>query len=916
MSAPLEPAMPLDQQLPEGAGARLRLAEERRRAGDDAGAEAAYRGTLALEPRHLAAMLGLAQVVGRRCGAEAALPLLRLATEAHPAHGGARLELAEALRRAGCAEAAEAEFRRVAGSAPAHAAGALLGLARIARERGDGEALDGFRAALAANPGSLGLRLELAQELARLGRTAEAEAAYAAVLELSPDHLGGLIALGQAARARGEREAALARFEAAATSHPSHPGAALELAHELRDAGRLDEAEARYRAVLAAMPAPRQSVAALLGLGLLERLRGDRAASLSCIEAALGLALPEGPAAALAPALELAAELRDRGAHDDAARILDAVSATGTPPLSALLARGLLHRARGDRAAALAAFEEAARHHPAHAQPLVEAALEHRALGAPEAAAAALRRALAFDPGHLGAELQYSDLLWMAEDAEGSLAICRRLVAARPGALQPRLDAARALAQLGRVAEALGMLEDASARFGSQPAIALRRAEILGQSGELRAARAILAAASGAAPHHHGLRVRAAQAALAAGEAGAARDLLADSGACPPQTVADHAALALLRGQLADARWQPAAALAAFDAALRLDPRHAGALAESARACLLLMDAEGAWRRLEASLRVSASSLKLRGRSARASQHHLGQILDEFRLDPETVARLAVLGTLPAVERIAPLLDLLRGAPGSTPAAIALMLALRQAGMLDRTPSGGTIPRRIGQYWDATEPPGDVRALMETWSAGHPGWAHHVFDDAGARAFLRDAAAAGWIGTEVPDAYLCATMPAQKADVFRLAWLAVEGGWWLDADDRCVGPLDGLAPPDADLVLYQEEYATLGNNMIGAAPGHPVIRHALHLAAKAVNRGDADVVWLSTGPGLLTRAFACLLATEGGTDAAWLPGVAVLERGVLARAVARHCRAAYKSTDRHWLRATGAARRVRLETVG
>ena len=33
------------------------------------------------------------------------------------------------------------------------------------------------------------------------------------------------------------------------------------------------------------------------------------------------------------------------------------------------------------------------------------------------------------------------------------------------------------------------------------------------------------------------------------------------------------------------------------------------------------------------------------------------------------------------------------------------------------------------------------------------------------------------------------------------------------------------------------------------------------MAVTAVNRGDQDLIWLSTGPGMLTRAFAIEWAT-------------------------------------------------------
>ena len=88
------------------------------------------------------------------------------------------------------------------------------------------------------------------------------------------------------------------------------------------------------------------------------------------------------------------------------------------------------------------------------------------------------------------------------------------------------------------------------------------------------------------------------------------------------------------------------------------------------------------------------------------------------------------------------------------------------------------------------------------------------------------------------------------------------------------------------LFVYQEDFGTLGNNVIGAAPQHPVIGRALDLAVAAVGRGDRDILWLSTGPGLLTRAFAQTLASTPLVWAAWLDQIVVLDRRKLRHAVA------------------------------
>src|SRR5947207_4563780 len=77
-------------------------------------------------------------------------------------------------------------------------------------------------------------------------------------------------------------------------------------------------------------------------------------------------------------------------------------------------------------------------------------------------------------------------------------------------------------------------------------------------------------------------------------------------------------------------------------------------------------------------------------------------------------------------------------------------------------------------------------------------------------------------------------------------------------------------------------------------------------------RGDQPrrfrIVWLATGPGLLTRAFVQeMLQAENGVATA-LNAVAVLDRCGLYRAVAIHCFAAYKQTSRHWSNAVFSRR--------
>ncbi len=188
---------------------------------------------------------------------------------------------------------------------------------------------------------------------------------------------------------------------------------------------------------------------------------------------------------------------------------------------------------------------------------------------------------------------------------------------------------------------------------------------------------------------------------------------------------------------------------------------------------------------------------------------------------------------------------------------------------------------------------------MRTWQRRNPAHAYRGSTMRVAQAWLRQ-----HCPPAVLHAYRRARWPATKADVFRLAWLFAEGGCYADADDRCLRPIDQLLPAQAGFVTFQEEYGTLGNNFLAASPLHPVIGLALQSAVTAINRGDDDMTWLMTGPGLITRAFASTLAASMLAPAEWLRRTRILDRHELERVVATHCAVGYKITSRHWLRST------------
>lgn len=337
--------------------------------------------------------------------------------------------------------------------------------------------------------------------------------------------------------------------------------------------------------------------------------------------------------------------------------------------------------------------------------------------------------------------------------------------------------------------------------------------------------------------------------------------------------------------------------------AARLLPEDPGPRNDLTRASFITMDLEAAFTHLRAAGALERHNNKLRGRSLNVSQTHYGQILDEYRMDQEAARVVAALWTRPPRARLAALRELVAASPDNTALAVSLLLSLRQCAPLRGAPVPGmAVPRVIHQFWDSTDVPPDIEKLMQSWREMNPGWELKLHNDATAAALLE-----AHFPQPVLTAFRRTHEPAQRADLFRLAVLALEGGVYADSDDRCLRPLDEFLPPGAGLVLYQEDLGTLGNNFIAAMPRAALLLKALEQAVNAINRGDTDIVWLATGPGLISRVVAEELARGTCIPA----GLFVFDRREAFQAIGMHCAAGYKRAGRHWLETSFSKRAPR-----
>ena len=833
---------------PHHIGAKIERSVSLRDVGRRDEAEAGCREVLVQDPNNIAALIALCHTLRQRGDHAGALAACEAAVVAHPHHIGAKIERSVSLRDVGRLDEAEAGCREVLVQDPNNIAG-LIALCHTLRQRGDhAGALAACEAAVVAHPHHIGAKIARSVSLRDVGRLDEAEAGCREVLVQDTNNIAGLIALCHTLRQRGDHAGALAACEAAVVAHPHHIGAKIARSVSLRDVGRRDEAEAGCREVLVQDP---NNIAALIALCHTSRQRGDHAGALAACEAAV-VAHPYH----IGAKIERSASLRDVGRRDEAEAGCREVLVQDPNNIPALIALCHTLRQRSDHAGALAACEAAVVAHPNHIGAKIERSVSLRDVGRRDEADAGFREVLARDPYHLGALEQIAEQAWVADSTQKSLDISRGVIETNPRELWPYLKASRAAAEIESTKKACDILNEARVQCGDQPQITAGRIALFKQVRDWNTALAYVDEARAGAIDAFPVWEQSVGVLVETGDYETAQQLI---DARQADTKKEASRIAFFRGLLSEIRCDLQSAAANFHQALADNPNATEVHWAGARTALKRLDLDNCRDHLRAMVKLNAFGHLLNRHSSNISQTHIGQLIDEFALDALLLKALKATVELTRAQQLTRLCDLVRENPDHTPSAIMLMIVLRREGHLSsprpHAKADMLIPARIAQFWDTPEPPDDISQIMAGWKHCNPSFEYLRFDNLAAARFLGE-----HHPEEVVRAFMRATEPAQKADLFRLAFLSVRGGYYVDADDRCLAPINSYIPAGGRFVASLEHYGTIGNNFIGATPNHPVIDLALQWASRAVNRGDRDTIWLSTGPGLLTRAFATHVA--------------------------------------------------------
>jgi tetratricopeptide (TPR) repeat protein len=766
---------------------------------------------------------------------------------------------------------------------PAHFT-ATLGMAELelARDQLD-EAIPWYHAALQIQPDDDAIRATLMHVLRRAGVAAD---------------IPGLIERAEAAYAQGRAREALAHFHQALAAAPENGDLQAATARCLRQLGEYAAAEAQLRGVLAHDPG---QFAATLGMAELEMARGHAGAAIPWFRAAQDI---QPGNALIARALIQAMVQAGDGAGAEA---LLGEALADNPQDRVLLSTHIdLLIGRGDLTGALAASAIARAHpeasgwcHLRHGELLAH-------LGRTGEALEVLQAIDANDDLPLAAQVLRARGVLLRELGRlpESLEHLRQAVEREPSCPDYAVALASLLAELGAFQEGLELLQEAERRVGavrglaSQPWLRLARVILYRGSGDREPA---LAIADGLALDPQvGFHARVQRAELLMGcadpRAADAIDSLQPLGA-------DQ----LRQERLSRSEWLRS--LYRFKEALEpLEPLLASEpldLLAAERACLLhvlVMDlkaAQNLFQRLRTAKQMSGNP-----RLAETAFHGLHRcLMEEFNTDLPSTARIRALAAEAPDRRLAPLAGLLRQEPQCSAAAIALLIAARQAGRLDdwaspppADPQTPPIPHDIVQFWDAKPLPDGIRSLMLSWPETNPSCRHHVADRAAAQAFLERHAT-----PLVRRAFAAALSPVLQSDLFRLAWLVERGGIYADADDRCQFSLEPLFAGGVSLVLMQEDIGSIGNNLIAATPRHPFLAEVLELAARRVLQHQGSNPWFLSGPGLFTQVFARRWAAVLSDPATPRPpGLRLLTQHELSRRVSMHLQTPVKVSEGSW----------------
>jgi len=275
---------------------------------------------------------------------------------------------------------------------------------------------------------------------------------------------------------------------------------------------------------------------------------------------------------------------------------------------------------------------------------------------------------------------------------------------------------------------------------------------------------------------------------------------------------------------------------------------------------------------------------------------HSALVINDLRSNPRLFQALMDTFKLKGKYRVRAIADIVSDHPSYLGSSLYLMKELRLQKIFNQLKPGiePQIPKVIIQYWDQERKPDEITKMMNSWKDIHPNYEHKCYSARTAYEFLQNE-----YDLKVAEAFTRCEGPAMQADFFRLAYLNKYGGFYADADDMCVNSLERVLP--YELVVMQEDFATIGNNFIGVIPTHPTIKIAFKYVLQNLSEYCNENAWFKTGPAILTNALA-IYFSKFIISGDPLPPIKVLSISEFRSVVNQQVPLAYKRTNKSWFK--------------
>ena len=807
---------------------------------------------------------------------------------------------------------------------------AIIYLAKIHRkENKRTKALELFQKALEISPTTIGANINVAIELRDLGRFQEAEQQLTKAQEYAPNHFDILIQFAELENKRQDKEKALIYFQKAEDKYPERSGPGLKIAEILRDLNRFEEANTQLYKLIKKYPKkveihlskieilcdlrrfgeaknhlellykkyPDDS-RVLIHLGHLERKLGQRKKALHWFR------LAQEKTSNAKQNLEVQTfaieELRDLNILDEAVQLANQIIQQFPHNIRAQIIKGSILQKQLKLKEAVNLYKNILSNEPKHLTSRLELSKIYRQLGQVTKARSLLQETHKLLGSNLHTLIQLGVLNEALENSRIAAQCYQKACQEYPDNHQGYCNLANFLFFQGKTEQALNLLQKAQVKIPNTVPVLIRLIDFQIRLGNFEVSRQLLKDGLNNFPHNIELLWQLCRLYMGEGDYSAALGILDKISTDNQEWIRKTEQLKaniyfyLYDYQKAEQHLKKAISLATIATGDR--NRLGTILMLTGRIEEAYQEFKIATEELTRKNSLDQTLVPFRGNPA--------MITNELRMNPPLMAKLQAAQQETEDERILELGSILAKEPTYLGSALYLARELRVQGIFDKlqqalsqnVTSSPTIPRRIVQFWDESEPPPEIERICQSWRDFNPEYEYIRFSLETTVAFLKK-----HYDSKVLNAFENCDQAATQADFFRLAYLNKMGGFYADADDLCRQSLDIIVNHNPELVILQEDFACFGNNFLACIPGQTMIHRAFYQAVNNLSDYCNESPWFKTGPGLITSVVCSgLLPYLSYTDYQVWPRILVLTQTQLRKIINQHVFLHYKRTAKNW----------------